>query len=339
MIYFVVNLLLLGMWSFLFRGRLNPRESGSIAFQVIVVVQLACFALLTPETIDVSRYAERAVLGYYQSMEPGWEMFSRLAWSLWPSYHSLIFFSSTLFVISFSVFSWKHSSNLALSWLVLICMGIWGTTLYVLRQTVAMAFLLFAFSSADQKKALTFVMLVLIASMFHQTAIAFLIVYPFVGKQQNSLYFVCMLAISLFILLAGEVVIDFLTSLSDRYADYESNGGSGISYLFMLILIECFIGYVWKRHGSMTGAFHHSFTIGIVVQLLALRLSVLTRLTRYFVLSSTILLPNSLAMIRSKKERLLFSMLIVACLLFLYFYVGDCFFPGGSAVFEPVLPA
>lgn len=338
MIYFVFNLLLLGIWTFIFRKGLNPKQSGSLVFQVIVVLQLACFALVTPETIDVTRYAERAMLGYYQSMELGWELFSRAVWAIWPSYHSLIFISSSLFLISFSIFSWRHSNNLALSWLILICLGIWGTTLYVLRQTISMAILLFAYTAAEQKKAPAFLGFVVLSALFHQTSIIFLLVYPFVGVRQNSLYFVFMVAISVFLVLFGEIIINILISASDRYSGYELNGSSGFSFFLMLLLIECFVQYVQKRRQTTNGVFQHAYVFGIVVQLLALRLSVLTRLTRYFILSSTILLPNTLMMVRQGKERFLFGAAMVACLLILYFYFGDCFFPGGSAEFEPILP-
>lgn len=70
------------------------------------------------------------------------------------------------------------SANVYLSFLVTVSLGLFGFWLSGLRQTIAMAILMFTYKYMKNKKPLKFLLLVVLAALFHSSALVFIIAYP-----------------------------------------------------------------------------------------------------------------------------------------------------------------
>lgn len=82
------------------------------------------------------------------------------------------------FVYSTVKFIEKKSDNPFFSFVVYIALYyMYGT--FLLRQVIAIGIILFSIDYIENKKIIKFIMVVLIASLFHKTALIFLIAYPF----------------------------------------------------------------------------------------------------------------------------------------------------------------
>lgn len=84
----------------------------------------------------------------------------------------MILFGSSLFVtMCFCRFINEYSPNKCLSLVLFICFGLFAQSLNIIRQLVALGFILLAIISLNKNKIWKFIFFVIIASMFHITAL------------------------------------------------------------------------------------------------------------------------------------------------------------------------
>jgi len=327
---FTLNLIMLGFWSLAFRKHLDPLASSSKAslfYVIIISLQLFSIVLLSPVVSDASVYAQYAEAHYYGNLEIGWRVLSEVSWFVWPNSKSPMLFTSSVLLISFAVFTIKHSRNLALSYLIFICLGFWGASFYILRQTAALAILLFSYSFIEKRRPLHFVVSVLLATSFHQSAALFILLYPICKVKRSGLYHVVTVYIGLLFLLVGDQIVSFVSSQFGRIT-YELTELSGVSLLILFIGCLLFVEFFNKK--SVDSPFRHAMELSCVLQTLALHLSVFTRMTWPFSISLTILMPGSFRAIEDKSTRMLSELAFVVFLVFFYLVIQDTGFPGGS---------
>lgn len=99
-----------------------------------------------------------------------------------PSAQAWLYFISAFFFYGLSRFIKKNSKTPFLSYLIFFCIfGLFQMT--GLRQSVAMVFLMEAFSYAVNRKIFKFITFIIIAYLFHKSALIFLPVYFLVEKK------------------------------------------------------------------------------------------------------------------------------------------------------------
>ncbi len=328
MLPFAINLIVFALISIAFSRRLDPCNGGSKLYLVLVSVELLSFMAISPVISDAITYASYARYQLYGNLEPGWIIVSRALWMLWPNEKTLVLFVGVVTLFSFSVFFWRYSRNLALSFLIFICMGFWGMSFFILRQFVAMSILLFSYPFLEKRQFLPFALLVALAAQFHQSAWIFLFVYLLSYFKRDARYHVILLGFAAALFVLGPNIINLLRSIFRNGGIYTITGEvSGISYLILLTIVlivsEIFATTLRER------PYNHMLAFGAVIQILSLRLSVFVRIVYYFSLSLTLIIPNVCAEIEDKRLRLLAHITVVSLLLAFYFFISNCHFPEG----------
>lgn len=122
-----------------------------------------------------------------------------------------------------------YSANPAISFLTILTLGLYSFTFSGLRQALALSILLYSYPYLKNKKFWRFVLVVVLASLFHSTALVFLVAYP-VYQFKLRIRNLLILAV------AGTVVTIFaspiaqlylqLTGTDDTYADYLEKSGA-----------------------------------------------------------------------------------------------------------------
>lgn len=330
---FAFNIIMLAFWGIVFRKSLDRETARRPGFIVVATLQLALIALFSPLVSDAVNYAYHASIDWYP-FEPGWNLCSRILWDFWPDGKSLMLFANFAFLLSFARFVWKRSENFFVSYLVMICLGIWGMTFFILRQTVALAIILFAYDALEERSPLAFVALVILAATFHTTALAFLLVYPFIYVRRDAIYLLAFLFIGFICILFGPELIRMILIFSRN--DYEVTELSGVNLLLMLLAFEVMIDLYSGKTANRTQV--RAFDIGLVFQSLALRLSNFTRATKYFTISLSTLIPNMLRAVEDERRRMLIALVSCGALLIFYFVFDDCSFPGGPDAYIVTSP-
>lgn len=95
-----------------------------------------------------------------------------------PDVHVIIFVLSIPYLVSVTYYIKKYSKLPWLSFLLFMGLGYFGMSFLLLRQVIAMSFVIFSYSFLLDRNLKMFMVFVLLASLFHQTALIFLIAYP-----------------------------------------------------------------------------------------------------------------------------------------------------------------
>ncbi|MDY2957678.1 EpsG family protein [Floccifex sp.] len=168
--------------------------------------------------------------------------------------------------------------------------------LSAIRQGLAIAVFVIAAYFLWKRKIIWYALCIIIASLFHKSAIILLPIYFIVNDKKNSvlpMVMIIMLIVSLLWSGFDELLIK-ITSLFDdtNYNYYVSQGMSNsirATLLSSLYLIYTFMNL--KKLEGKELAFGKLYLIGCIFSVLAFRLSMFTRIQMYFDIFSIVALP------------------------------------------------
>ncbi len=117
---------------------------------------------------------------------------------------------SFFFVFSFYRLILRYSVNPAMSLIVFLTLGLYAFSFSGLRQTLALAVIMCTYPYLKEKKLLRFILCVVVAALFHRTALIFLVAYPIYRLQAKIRNLI-------FIVLAGAVVLVNANAITRLY--------------------------------------------------------------------------------------------------------------------------
>ena len=258
---------------------------------------------------------------YYIS---GW-LFSKLFYSfrLWITFiAALYFFAVGKLIIS-------ESEIPLISIIAFICLGDFAFSLSALRQVIALSFVILSYPFLKSKKYLIFILLVIIASLFHQTAIVFLIAIPFSKMKPGIIHFAIITVSVVTVLFFKTQFLNLLSALIDvsRYQNYLSNNASVLSISGFVIKSVVFI-YALTYSRQLCAKkptdliFFNLYFLGVVLQLFSVIIAEMFRVSMYFSVFGLILLADASVCEKKFNVRILLQILLVTFLLIYFFKDG-----------------
>lgn len=216
------------------------------------------------------------------------------------NYYTFIGLTSLLFILTIALFIQKNvSANYRwLSLLVfLINPYLFLINLSAIRQCLAMILFIIAVNFAYKKKVIIYIVLILLASLCHSSAIVLLPIYFICNEKQVRNYGVIIITSLILILLLmpdmlDRVIMDVLNTMFENttYNQYLEGNNS----LRATILSSLFCIYLLVNIGGLKGktlVFAKLYLLATIFNILAYRYSMLTRITMYFDIFSIIVLP------------------------------------------------
>ena len=265
-------------------------------------------------------------LSFENAMKFGWEQgYVTINWLLsrfFDDERTLLVFMATFILIPIFVWIKRESTSPLLSLIVFVGMGMWNSSMFILRQWCAMAILTFSYKYIKERRFAPFILLVLIAMMFHRTAAIFILAYFIEGVSINkaSVFFSTPLSIAIG-LLGGKIL-----GILNRFARISEGGNfnGGVSMLIVLWLCEiatfvCFKGRIPER---LEFYFKLVF-LAAFLQPIAFTFSNWARIVAYFSISLSIFLPNfvmELTSNESKNHHLRLPLGVTVCVLMLAWF-------------------
>lgn len=207
-----------------------------------------------------------------------------------------------------------------------------------LRQTLAVALTIIAFIYLMKNKRLVFFILVGTSYFFHNSAIIFLLVFFLkrikINKKTGFIFYV----ISCFVFLGREWIASLVLYVApDKYTRYmlmteASYVNPLVIIVAMAIPIACLL--FWPKEGESNNDQHNTAMsmffvmscVNFVSYFLAMEINLFERITFYFMIYNSVLIPNVIQGIKSKEIRLIAK---TACVVlpFFQFIIAT---PGGS---------
>lgn len=235
---------------------------------------------------------------------------------------------SILFLTSVFWMIYKYSNNSLISIILFICLGYLFFSLTGLRQTFALTFIIFSYKYLRERKIYKFIILVLLASLFHSTALVFLIAYPLVYLKLGIKHLVVLILAFLINILFNSQIYSLLKNFifNEQY-EYYLNNEESLNYSGFLIQLSIFLFCLIFKKVILTKSpenitFYNLIFIGLIFQLFATNIAVVFRISLYFSIFSIILFSNVISSFKDVYIRILVNIIVIVILIMYLFISG-----------------
>lgn len=225
-------------------------------------------------------------------------------------------------------FVYKYSNRPSLSFLLFLSLNYYGMCFTLMRHSIALALVISSYSFLKERKLTKFILIILLASMFHKTAIVFLVAYPLYTMKFNVKQFIVIIIALMLSVTVGDRLFSIALSIlkADRYQSY-ADSESALSlmnfYINFLILMCSFVFYRYfsKENSNEIEGLMNLNTISCIALAFTPVLGEMYRISMFFGIFNTILLPNVLAL-KGKNDK--YKTMIYFCmyLIFILYFLG-----------------
>ncbi|WP_018757164.1 EpsG family protein [Paenibacillus terrigena] len=300
-------------------------RSNSVGNDTLTYIKL----FETTQYSGIANFGERYEIGYL--------VLNKLLGYISSNPQIILIATSIIIIFGYWRFVWKYSMMPWLSVYLFFTMGYFGATLNTIRHNIAIVILLLSFDFILKRKLSYFVALVLLASLFHNTAIIFIIAYPMVMLRLNyKTVFISLgtaIAGYLFFPKMLNVIISFFPRysyyLGGKYLDGNIRLATIVDILVSVAILSIGLIIYYKNTQSILlkesqNVESREFEIltiltliGIVISFISLNFNLLDRAGTYFHIFSIIYLPNALKQIKNNK---LYPMLVYLAIILFFVY-------------------
>lgn len=258
--------------------------------------------------------------------------------------YQIIFIVTSIFIYySFGRFILKYSSYPLLSVILFFSYGFYSFSFTAIRQGIALAILLYSFDRILKGQFWRFLAIVFIASLFHSTAILFVIAYLSRIVKPSWKTFILFAGGGFVGTIIFSVILNYVFQLFPMYQTYTSKsyvGDAGLANMLYIILSSLILFFSYslikpRRYESQILPLNESLLVlvlfAVVLYILSLKANILDRIALYFNVFSIVLLPNALKR-TSVFNRALFTLFIVV-FFYIYSVVILEYRPGWNSVY------
>lgn len=258
----------------------------------------------------------------YLNFETGYQIYTKLI-NHYVTLDENMFLAITSFLViaPISYVIYRFSSKPSLSFIIFASFLIYMFSFSGLRQAIALGLTTFSYIYIDKKKLIPFVLIVLLASTLHTSAILFLLAYPLCNylnlTPRKYLLFGGIAIGCLFALKSIAIWLVEMLFSEGKYVHYLEKETTG-AYMLLIALLILFI-FTFYGKGSLLEHLRPLIFLSIMFQTLGLLSSSATRLAYYFYIFLCIALP-AVSESRPKSEQPVFNLGIAAFMVFFFFY-------------------
>lgn len=229
-------------------------------------------------------------------------------------------FSGLIIAVSYCSFVYKYCDDVILGLTMFICLGLYSFVVQGLRQAVAMSICVLAIPYCLDRKFLQFVLMVVLASLFHKTAVTFLAVYFLYNRKMDAKTLLVTVGIlTVVVMFSGELVTIMNGVFDMSYNTPVDSGGFVAVAVYVLTLA---VGWFFRKKSENDKEycfFYYLTFLGFSIYILRyFGTLALERVSFFFMEGQLILLPNSLR--NTKKGKKLMIVIIWILSLLLYYY-------------------
>lgn len=171
-----------------------------------------------------------------------------------------VFAITHVLIILFIWLYMRQSDNLCMSIFIFLFSGAFNISLNIMRQYIAIAICAYAIQYIHKKKPLNYYILVTIATLFHVTAVIFLLFYPLSKIKIHGFMPVIISILSFGVSAIARNVLNILVRYLDSYAHYMENekyDKNDTQYDFVLFEIMilfggCLVQYFYEKRKNNT---------------------------------------------------------------------------------------
>ena len=231
------------------------------------------------------------------NFESGYLLFVWIFSHIFPNGQFVFIISAILFVVAVCRFIYINSEDPELSFVMYICLGLYSFMAQGLRQSIAMSICLFAIELAKKRKFIPFVLLVLLASTFHTSAIVFLCVYFIYGHTINIRTATVGFGVATILLALSGQFAAIGNMIFEREYENEVETGGFVAVAIYVIILSVATIFSGKRRREKNYSFFVFMTfLGAVFYLMRyIEVQAVERISFYFMFGQLIVLPSAIS--------------------------------------------
>jgi len=315
---------------------IRPTKSKKILFVVLSFFSIILLQSLRSWTVGVDvvaylHFFERLASGEsisdfafeFSTLEIGYLYYNKLiAVFTTDSQLFLTIISATIFIPTGYII-YKNSKNLYVSIITLLSLIIFNFSFTGLRQSIAIAIVFLSFEYIKKRKLVIFLLMVLLASSFHTSALVFLPAYPLYFLRLRKKHYLIVLILFIVAFLVRKTILKSLLLLTfDKYDNPElmvtSDSYTMLVIMFFVYTVAVFVKNNYKDSLSFN-ALSNFILMAAFIQIAAIESQVAMRAGYYYFIFITLLLPEIINAIKVEKARNGIAFLIVVvCFTFYY---------------------
>lgn len=261
-------------------------------------------------------FAEFVVYSPKLDMEFGYKVTTWVLSQFFADGQWLLFLSGAFISVSVCCFVYKNCENPVLALMVFNCLGLFNFMVQGLRQAIAMCICLWALELCKNRNLVKFVLLVVLASLFHASALVFLPVFFIRFKKMDvkSLFlFSVLIAIVLAFLPTFFEIINI--AINDSYTLDEGSSSGGIVAILIYLAIIAFALLAYNSEDQEHALFVCMAVVGLMCMILRRTTNgIVERISFFYAFSQMVLVSNSVQRVSSSNgnSKIAFNLLIFA---------------------------
>ena len=269
----------------------------------VVTIVLMCFSgFRSYQMGDLFHY----YYAYLVCNTPGWtldlgktgdtiglQLFFHGAGSIGISFQGCLFIISAFVAITLGILIYRYSPSPFWSYIMYVGMGFYISTFNILKQAIAMGFIVLAMICVLKSKPTKFVVLVTLAMLFHLPAGIFLVAYPFARKKIDVVYFIILALTAVIVFLFRNQIVEQASILYyEGDIKFESSGSIGGRALMMsaILALGVFMRPL-KQYDMVYSRIFNILVLATIVQTFSVYDNVFSRLADYFFQFVVLLFP------------------------------------------------
>lgn len=271
------------------------------------------------------------------------KILNKVVYKLNNNFNFYLFVVAVISLVPIFLLYVKESKNSILTLLVFI--GVFPLSMYFsgLRQVMAIAIVAYSYKYIKEKKFSKFAILVLLASLFHESAIFTIVLYPLYHCRITKKWlWLIVPSIILVILFKNQIfsyLINFTTSrYQERYAEMQSTGAYGYLMLLFGLDILSFIIPDSNKLDKETMGLRNFLLFATYLQCFASINSMIMRLNYYILIFIPILIPKIFALAPEKNKEIINLLSYCIGVFFLTYFIYNAYFGSDILNIFPYIP-
>jgi len=254
-------------------------------------------------------------------MEPGYLFVVWCLSRVFPSAQYLFVLTGLLFSVAICRTVYLNSENVMVSMIMCICLGMYTFMLQGLRQAIAMSICMLAIEACKRRKLFKFLILILLAFLFHRTCIIFLPVYFLYGLKFDFKVKLGMVATAGVLLALSPVIVTYGNAFLDRdYVATVESGAVVAMLIHIIVLVTAFIFLNEKNTNKNDTLFISIAVLGMAFYSMRyIGSQALERISFYFLIGQAIVLPAVIGKFEPRSRKIInMAVCILSIALFVY---------------------
>lgn len=263
------------------------------------------------------------------------------------TYYFAKFFNFQTYLIALAVISispviyviWKYSRNMCYSIFLYIAFGYLSFALSGLRQAAAIGICMLAFDAMIEKRGKKYVILIILAILFHRSAVLFIPVW-WLNKIKKGRYAFLVFWVSLLSIFALRYSLFSFLNIFARQSYSIASTDQGGYRMFMVMLFTVIVGWIYyyrfiklETGNSISWLLLLLVSISVLMWPVANLNAELNRMYYYYHIFIILYIPNLIQSIKGKEKIVIFLVFFLVGCYYLHSYII-----GGQLKYYPYIP-